>query len=244
MFFILYRPIQSLSMDVITAIKSRRSVKAFDPNHEMTEFEIHKLIALAMLSPTAFNIQHWRFVIVRDPELRKRIRAASWNQAQITDSSLLVILCADAKSWAKNTSRYWRNAPQAVQEFLVRSIHQYYSSNELAQRDEAMRSCGIAAMTLLLAAKEMGYDSCAMAGFDYEVVGKLINLPEDHVISMFITIGKALKEPQPRGGQLPMSEVVIYDRFDRAHSHFPGHAITSERWELAICFNKFQRPAL
>ena len=59
-----------------------------------------------------------------------------------------------------------------------------YKGNEQVQRDEAMRSCGIAAQTLMLAAKAMGYDSCPMDGFDFEAVGKLINLPADHLISM------------------------------------------------------------
>ena len=54
-----------------------------------------------------------------------------------------------------------------------------------------------------------GYDSCSMGGFDYDAVGKLINLPKDHTISMFVVIGKAIKEPWPRGGQLPMADVVI-----------------------------------
>jgi nitroreductase len=76
-----------------------------------------------------------------------------------------------------------------------------------------MRSCGMAAQTLMLAAKAMGYDSCPMDGFDFAEVGKLINLPADHEISLFVAIGKALQPAQPRGGQLPLSEVVITDRF-------------------------------
>jgi nitroreductase len=59
----------------------------------------------------------------------------------------------------------------------------------------------------------MGYDSCPMDGFDFAAVGKLINLPEDHVIIMFVTIGKALSPANPRGGQLALSEVLINDKF-------------------------------
>ena len=200
-------------MNVIEAIETRRSVKAYDPEHRMSRQEIDRLMSLAMLSPTAFNIQNWRFVTVTDPELRQRIRAASWDQAQVTDASLLVILTADLKSWEKSPQRYWRNAPQAVQDYLIPAIGQYYSGRDRVQRDEAMRSCGMAAMTLMLAAREMGYDSCPMDGFDFDAVGKLINLPEDHVISMFVVIGKPLQEAQPRGGQLAREEVVISNLF-------------------------------
>jgi nitroreductase len=200
-------------MNVTNAIETRRSVKGFDPQHHMSEAEIEKLMSLALLSPTAFNIQNWRFVLVEDPELRKQIRAASWDQAQVTDASLLVVLAADLKSWEKDPSRYWKNAPQPVQDYLVPAIGQYYGGKDQVQRDEAMRSCGMAAMTLMLAAKEMGYDSCPMDGFDFDAVGKLIKLPQDHAIAMFVAIGKGIREPLPRGGQLPMNTVVIHNQF-------------------------------
>jgi nitroreductase len=200
-------------MDTFEAITERRAVKHFDPNHQMTQVEINQLFSLAILSPTAFNIQNWRFVLVQNPELRSSIRANSWDQAQVTDASLLVILCADLKSWEKEPVRYWHNAPQQTQDFLLPAIDNYYRGLEQVQRDEAMRSCGMAAQTLMLSAKAMGYDSCPMDGFDFAAVGKLINLPEDHVIIMFVTIGKALSPANPRGGQLALSEVLINDKF-------------------------------
>ncbi|MEO1957472.1 MAG: nitroreductase family protein [Methylophilaceae bacterium] len=200
-------------MNVTEAIVERRSIKAYDPAHEMTEQEIAKLMSLAMLSPTAFNIQNWRFVAVTDPALRKEIRAVSWDQAQVEEASLLIVLTADLKSWAKKPERYWVNAPQPVQDILVPAIGQYYEGNEQVQRDEAMRSCGMAATTLMLAAKEMGYDTCPMDGFDFDAVGKLINLPEDHTPTMFVVVGKALTPARARGGQLHMDDVVIHNKF-------------------------------
>lgn len=200
-------------MNVNQAITERRSVKAYDPQHKMTEEEISKLMSLAMLSPTAFNIQNWRFVVVTDPALRKEIRIVSWDQAQVEEASLLIVLTADLKSWAKQPERYWVNAAKPVQDYLIPAIRQYYDGHEQVQRDEAMRSCGIAAMTIMLAAKEIGYDTCPMDGFDFDAVGKLLNLPEDHIPTMFVVVGKALKEAPPRGGQLSMNEVVIYNQF-------------------------------
>lgn len=200
-------------MNVSQAIIERRSIKAYDPAHRMTEEEIAKLMSLAMLSPTAFNIQNWRFVVVTDPILRQQIRSVSWNQAQVEEASLLIVLTADLKSWAKQPERYWVNAPKPVQDYLVPAIGQYYDGQEQVQRDEAMRSCGMAAMNIMLTAKEMGYDTCPMDGFDFDAVGKLLNLPTDHTPTMFVVVGKALKEAQPRGGQLTMDEVVIYNKF-------------------------------
>ena len=200
-------------MNVIEAIETRRAVKHFDAQHKMSDEEIQQILSMAVLSPTAFNIQNWRFVQVEDPGLRQQIRAAAWDQAQVTDASLLLVLCADLKAWEKEPVRYWRDAPQEVQSFMVPAIDQYYRGHDSVQRDEAMRSCGIAAQTLMFAAKALGYDACPMDGFDYDAVGKLVNLPEDHVISMFVAIGKGIKPAWPRAGQLCLDEVVIADKF-------------------------------
>ena len=200
-------------MDTREAIRERRAIKHYDPAHAMSDAEREELLELAMLAPSAFNIQHVRFVVVDDPELRKQIRAVAWDQAQVTDSSLMLILCADLKAWQRDPARYWVNAPQAVQELLVPAIGQYYEGKPEVQRDECMRSIGIAAQTLMLAAKSMGYDSCPMDGFDFDAVGKLINLPDDHVIGMFVVIGKGTKPAWPRPGQLSREERVVSNRF-------------------------------
>ncbi len=200
-------------MNTFDAIKERRSVKHYDPNHRLTDEEIKQLLSLAILSPTSFNIQNWRFVLVKNPETRKEIRSAAWDQAQVTDASLLLVICADLKSWMKNPAQYWKNAPKEAQDFLVPAMRPFYEGKEQLQRDEAMRSCGIAAQTMMLTAKSMGYDSNPMIGFDPQKVAEIINLPEDHVISMLMVIGKQTKTAMPRGGQLPLDEVVFTDKF-------------------------------
>ncbi|MGE9290636.1 MAG: nitroreductase family protein [Puniceicoccales bacterium] len=200
-------------METLEAIRQRRAVKHYDPQHRLTPEEEKQLLQSAMLAPTAFNIQHWRFVTVKDPELRQQIRAAAWDQAQVTDASLLVILCADKKAWEKSPERYWKDAPEEVGEMIVSAIGQYYTGRPEVQQDECMRSCGMAGMALMLAARAMGLDSCPMDGFDFGEVGKLINLPKDHVISFMVAIGKGTKAPWARPGQLGYDEVVISDKF-------------------------------
>ena len=200
-------------MNTFDAIAQRRAVKHYDPTHVFTPEEEHKLLSSAMLAPTAFNIQNWRFVVVKDKALRQEIRSHAWDQAQVTDASLLIVLCADLKAWERDPARYWKDAPKAAADYLVPAIGQYYNGREQVQRDEAMRSCGLAAQTLMLAAKAMGYDSCPMDGFDFDAVGKLINLPADHAIAMFVVIGKATQPAWPRPSQLSYEDVVITDRF-------------------------------
>ena len=199
-------------MDTTTAIHQRRSVKHYDPNHEMSEVEIQELLELALLSPTSFNMQNWRFVVVTDAAKKAAIQAAAWNQAQITESSITILLCADLYAH-EDAGRYWVNAPQPVQDILVPMITPFYATNPQLRRDEAMRSVGIAAQTLMLTAKSMGYDSCPMIGFDPIKVAEIINLPEDHLIGMMLTVGKSIQGANARGGQLPFDDVVFRDSF-------------------------------
>ena len=200
-------------MDTFDAIAGRRSVKHFDPKHRLSKDEITKLMEAAILSPTSFNMQNWRFVLVTDSALRQQIRAAAYNQAQVSEASLLIIMTADLLAWKKDPQRYWRDAPKEVADAMVNMMVPFHEGNEQLQRDEAIRSIGIAAQTIMLAAKAMGYDSCPMIGFDPDKVASLINLPGDHMIGMLITVGKAAKPARPRAGQLPLEEVVIRDRF-------------------------------
>lgn len=200
-------------MDVSDAIMTRRSIKSFKKDHSMTNTEIERLLELAIFSPTSYNIQNWRFVTITGQADKDRLSELSHGQKQVSEASLVIVLCADLNAWDRQPQRYWRNAPREKRDGIVSSLQKSYRGKLALQRDEAMRSCGMAAQTIMLAAKSMGYDSCPMKGFDYDAVGKMICLPNDHVIVMMVVVGVRNMEPPPRGGQLPMSEVVFENRF-------------------------------
>ncbi len=204
---------QSHVLDALSAIKGRRSVKHFDPNFLLPHGDEEQLIQSMLWAPTSFNIQNWRFILIKDGAQREAIFQASWKQAQVKDASLVVVFCGNLHAALEQPERYWRNAPQEVQEYLVPKIPVFYENNPQAQRDEVHRSVGFAAQNLMIAAKAMGYDSCPMVGFDPVKVADIIQLPKNHLVSMMVVVGKALQPARPRGGQLDRSEVCFVDRF-------------------------------
>ncbi|MGH1439023.1 MAG: nitroreductase family protein [Cellvibrionaceae bacterium] len=200
-------------MNTLEAIKSRRAVKHYDSTFKIPEKDINCLLEHMLEAPTSFNLQHWRFVLIEDKRLRKEIQEASWGQEQVTDASLLFILCADVKAWEKAPEQYWRDAPVAARDMMLPMIKDFYDGKEQLQRDEALRSVGIVAQTAMLSAKALGYDSCPMIGFDHQQVAKLIELPEDHIIGMMLVVGKAAKPARQKPGQLLINQVLIKNRF-------------------------------
>lgn len=201
-------------MNVIDAIQNRRAVKHFDSSHVMPLEIEQQFLNAARLAPTSFNIQHWRFVLLKDANLRQQVRQAAWNQSQITDASLVIVLCADVQAWQKQPERYWQDLPDtATRDTMVNMLQDFYRDREWLQRDEAMRSVGLAAQTLMLTAQELGYAACPMIGFDADAVGQLIQLPADHVVGMIVAIGKPTQAAFPRSGSLAYTEVVFDNQF-------------------------------
>ncbi len=200
-------------MTVSEAIESRRSIKYFEPDFELPAADVEALCTAARLSPTAFNIQNGRYVLVRDAALKAEIRKAAWDQPQVSGCSLLMVLCYDLMAWDRDPERYWSNAPPAVAQQMVSEIRDFYRDDEKLQRDEGMRTCGIAAGAVMLQARELGLDTCAMDGFDYKRVGHLIHLPADHEICLMIAIGKAAQPPHARPGLLQPGDTIVNEGF-------------------------------
>ena len=200
-------------MDTFDAIKTRRAIKKFDSSYKMSSNDIKTLQELTILSPTSYNQQNWRFVYVTDETVKGKISKAARDQAQPKDGSLVLVLCGNLNAWKEEPLRYWRNNTPEKQELVKNSLARKYENSPENRRDEAMRSCGFAAQTIMLAARQMGLDSCPMVGFEYDELAQIINLPADHLIVMMIVVGKRSEDAGQRGGQLPLDEVFFENNF-------------------------------
>ena len=200
-------------MDVFEAIETRRAIKKFDPTHKMNSDDVQKLMKHVILAPTSYNQQNWRFVYVTNQDVKEKISVAARGQAQPRDGSMVVVLCGDMAAWKTEPLRYWKNHPTEKQETVKANLERKYNDNPQNQRDEAVRSCGMAAQTIMLAARQMGLDSCPMVGFEYDDLAKVINLPENHLIVMMVVVGKRAEDAAIRGGQLPLDQVAFENHF-------------------------------
>ena len=199
-------------MHVLEAIRSRRSIRQFDATHELSDEDLRTLIEAGCLAPTSFNIQNWHFVAVRDKAVQLKLRAASFNQAQVEEASLTLIITGRLDAHV-DPSRVLRHAPEDLRKMFKGMIQGFYGKDEVLAMQEACRSVAFAGQNIMLAARAMGLDSCAMIGFEPHTVADILGLPEEYPALLMLTIGKALQPARPRMGLLSFEEVLSTDVF-------------------------------
>ncbi|MHC4937482.1 MAG: nitroreductase family protein [Planctomycetota bacterium] len=199
-------------MDLADAIRERRSTKSYS-DQPVDEATLRRIFELVSETPSSFNLQHTRFVLVRDEERRQALMAASWGQAHVGAAPIDVIVAARLNAH-DDALRSQAHAPDDVAAKVVELINQIYASNPQLQRDEAIRSGALASMTLMLAAQAEGLRTCPMIGFDPKKVSEIVGLDENHVPVMLITLGHPGEDGVFPTSRYPMSEVVRLETLD------------------------------
>ncbi|MBX2809288.1 MAG: nitroreductase family protein [Cellvibrionaceae bacterium] len=174
---------------VSNVIKNRQSTKLFDDSAEMPANDFEEILLAASMSPSAFNIQHWRIVRVKDKKIRMRLSTIAWSQPQIMQASEVLLVCADLKAWQKQML-FCHSTNNEDKKNFSKILEKIYSENTLLQRDEAMRSACLFSMTLMIKAESLGYQTCPMSGFDYRQAKVLLALDDNVEPCMIIALGK------------------------------------------------------
>ena len=196
-------------------IESRVSANYFDPAGTVSDAQVAELARLATLAPSAYNVQNWQFVAVRSQEAREKLRELSFGQQKVVDAPVTFIISGTLRAQDQVAAALKPAVDkgiliQPVVDSWTRMAQGSMSGDERAQRDEALRSASLAAMTMILAAEGMGLSSCAMTGFDAEAVHAAFGLGDDEVPVMLVAIGQAAKGNWPQKPRRPLDEVLRY----------------------------------
>lgn len=167
-------------------------------------------------APSSWNLQHWRFLVVKEQANKDALVKIAYGQHQVSDASVVVIVLGDLQA---NLTGYQTfdaqveagQLPKEVRDTLIGQIDGVYQSEQLAF-NEANKNASLAAMQLMLAAKAKGYDTVAMGGFNHDELIKALNIPPRFIPVMIIPIGEAAK-PARTTSRLPLSEIVINESF-------------------------------
>ena len=200
-------------MEFSEIVQQRRSIKSYDTEKTISDMELKSLFDEVVLSPSAFNLQHWTFVAVKDPAMKKKFREAAWGQPQVEECSVAILVCGKLDAY-KDAATIYEETPEEVQKKMVPMIEDFYEGKDQLQRDEAIRGASLAAMSLMYGAKNRDWVTGPMIGFDPEAVSTLLKLTPNMIPVMIVVLGHQKEAPRPRSYRHPIENVVRLNTLD------------------------------
>lgn len=201
------------------AVIERRATNSFTPD-EVPEETLNAILQLGLQAPSGYNLQPWRFIVVRDAENRGRLQAAAYNQAKVGQAPVVVIAVGMKEEWK-------RTADEVFQEGAARgagspdTVEQYKQGalgflSHMPMDVWVNRHTMIAFTTLMYAAEAYGFDTAPMEGFDAAAVKREFGLPEEAEVVALLAIGRAKSPDKAYPGRFPLERVVYSERYGEA----------------------------
>ena len=196
-------------------IRRRASVEAFD-TRPVDEQTIRALVEDAARTPSSFNIQHWRFVAVRNEDDKEKLCRAAFGQEQVRAAGVTFIVLGDVEGLDKlpriNREAVNQGALPAAKAAAWERLATEAYADPKAARDEALRSASLASMTLMLAAEARGLASGALSGFDPQRVRTDFDIEPRFLPVMLIAVGYPAKLNHRQQPRLKIDEILSFDR--------------------------------
>lgn len=203
----------SMTNAIIENIVSRSTTSHYDPSFVLTDEQISELIRIATTAPTSFHLQNWRFVAVRTPEAKARLRPIAWDQPKITEAAVTFIICGQLPDHTMMSQRLAPVVeagimpPEAVPGWEDAARGLYFGSPQ-RQRDEAIRTGAIGATALIYASNALGLGSTPIIGFDPEAVAGEFKLTDHEVPVMLVAVGAKLPNNWPQKPRRAVADLL------------------------------------
>ena len=198
-------------------VKARSSANNFDKEKPVSEEQIRQLVSYAIEAPSSFNIQHWRFLAVKDLAAKQRLKAVAYGQPKVADAAVTFIILGDMDAYqhvAKAFDPLFKKGiiDQKALDGLTKMLDGMYREHSQNRRDEAIRSASMAAMNLMNAATAMGMISAPMIGFDSAGVKKEFGISEQFVPVMLVAVGHPAPGNWPKKPRFTVEQVLSIDK--------------------------------
>lgn len=173
-------------MDFYEVIRTRRSIRSYKPD-TIPEDVLTRVLDAARIAPSGSNRQPWKFIVVKNEELKRQIAKACHNQMFIAEAPVVIVACGY-------------------------NIH--YDRGEYMGDFSMLVDVSIAFTHLILAARAEGLGTCWIGSFNNKEIKRILNIPEDVNVVAITPLGypkdEEFREP---GFRKPLSEIVSIDRF-------------------------------
>jgi nitroreductase len=201
------------------AIAGRRATSSFDGNPMPSE-DLKAILDAGLRAPSGYNLQPWRFVVVRGAEQKRRLRAASYNQAKVEEASAVVVACGDADGWRNGDLdemlRMGREGgmPENYAEQAKSTIPEYLSDHPNLPM-WLNRQVMIAFTSMMMMAEVLGYDTAPMEGFEEDRVREVLRLPLSYTVVALLALGRAKGPEKFSGGRFSMAHTVFGEEYGK-----------------------------
>ena len=211
-------------MDVIQALKERRSINFFDLGRIIPDDTVNELISIANLTPSSFNLQPWEVIVVKSPDRKQALRKCAFNQPKVEEASIVLIIIANPNAVEENLDRVVESMiekgyikPEAVETVRKMPYNLYDKQDTLKRKLFAVKNTAFFGMSLMAAARGLGLESHAMDGFDEAMVKKEFDIPEDRIIPLLLAVGYPVKDLKllPRAYRRDLKDFAFMDRYGR-----------------------------
>ena len=193
----------------------RKSVRKFEPGVTIPREQIQHILEQATSAPSSSNLQPWRFLVIDAPEQKKELRIAGFNQEQIETSSAIIAVLGDNEMYKNAKQIYDLNVelgymPREIADMMIANSESAYSNfSEIERTNIAHLDAGLISMQIVLLAKDMGYDTVIMGGFDKAAFAKKYELPANELPMILIAIGKPAM-PARNSSRLPFEQIIRF----------------------------------
>ncbi len=180
-------------MSIIEKLQWRAAIKSFDNTKKLTPQQLNDLLTAVRLSPSGGGLQPYKIIVVETPEVREKLREASFGQAQITHSSQLIVFAAETKIDTAFVAKYIdliaktrEIGREHLAGFEASLTNMVNNKSEEERITWAAKQAYIALGVLSAAAADLGIDTCPMEGFQPGKYDEILGLSEKGLTSVVI----------------------------------------------------------
>ena len=210
------RPDGSPLKPITEVLLERRATNSFT-DEEVPEEYLRAILELGTQAPSGYNLQPWRFVVVRDAENRQRLQQVAFNQPKVGQAPVVIIAVGMKEEWKERADEVFREGaergmgkPENAEKAAQGAI-QFISTLDPALW--VNRHTMIAVTTMMLVAEAYGFDTAPMEGFDPAAVKREFGIPDEAEVVALLAIGRAQTPDKPYTGRFPLERIVFEERF-------------------------------
>ena len=202
------------------AIRERRSTPSFD-GEPIPASDLRQILDAGLHAPSGYNLQPWRFIVVQHPEQRRRLRAASYNQAKVEEASAVIVACGDRDGWRRDLDEMLRlgraaGMPESYAAQAAQSVPEYLSGfTEEQMTGWLNKQVMLAYTSMMLMAEVLGYDTAPLEGFEQPKVCETLRLPMSYWVVSLLAIGHLHGPDKFDGGRFDLSHTVFGEEYGK-----------------------------